>query len=66
MVTVLPDTLATSLFELSYENDPGLFDDGCGRVNVLPFEYVRASMLKLVMDGIALLIVNDAAIVPDV
>jgi peroxiredoxin len=66
MVTIFPDTLAMLVLELAYENAPGLFEDGCVSVNVPPFEYVRASILKLVMDGVVLLIVNDAVIVPDV
>ena len=66
IVTVDPDTVAIFVLVLAYENAPGLFEVGCVRVNAPPLEYVRAPIVKLVMDGSALLIVNDAVIVPDV
>ena len=42
------------LSELAYKNTPGLLDDGCGMVKVLPYEYVWSLILKLEIVGFAL------------
>lgn len=62
IVTVDPDTVAIFVLVLAYENAPGLVEVGGVRVNVPPFEYVRASILKLVRIVVALLITNVAGV----
>jgi hypothetical protein len=62
IVTVDPDTVAMFVLVLAYENAPGLVEVGGVRVNELPFEYVRAPILKLVRIVVALLITNVAVI----
>ena len=61
-VTVDPDTVAIFVLELAYENAPGLLEVGGVRVNVPPFEYVRATILKLDRIVVALLIVSVAVV----
>jgi hypothetical protein len=66
IVTVDPDTVAIFVLVLAYENAPGLVEVGGVRVNVPPFEYVCAPILKLDRIDVALLIVNVAVVLRDV
>jgi len=48
---------------LLYENSPELLDVGGFNTKVSPFEYIRFAMVKFVIVGDALVIVNVAVVV---
>jgi len=66
IVTVDPDTLAMFESTLLYENSPELLDVGGFNTKVSPLEYVRFAIVKFVIVGDALLIVNVAVVLPEV
>ena len=64
MVTVVPETVATAVFELVYVKAPVLLDVGATKLKAaFPNVFVIAE--KLVIVGVALFTVRVVVIVPD-